>query len=66
MGAIPEGWLTAIAPTAVSATLGASIVVVDEPMLAPDLTGAPVVLLGGLLTVFAALAASDESPLTDE
>jgi hypothetical protein len=57
-----SGWLTAIALTIVGIAIGGSIAFVDGTLLASDLTGTPVVLLGGLVAVFATLAASDESP----
>ena len=66
MDRVPNGWLAAIALTAVSILVGASVTFVDEAVLSSDLTGTPLILVGGLLTVLAALAASNPSPLTDD
>ena len=65
MEELPSGWLAAIALTITSAVLGGGIALADQSLLGSDLTGPPIVLLGGLLAVFAALATRDESPLTD-
>lgn len=65
MDEVPNDWLAAIALTAVSIVVGASVIFVDEAVLGSGLTGTPLVLLGGLVTVLAALAASTPSPLTD-
>lgn len=66
MDRVPNGWLAAIALTAVSILVGASVTFVDDAVLGSDLTGTPLIVAGGLVTVLAALAASDPSPLTDE
>jgi hypothetical protein len=65
MERVPSGWLAAIALTAVSILVGVSVTFVDEAVLGSDLTGTPLILVGGLMAVLAALAASGPSSLTD-
>jgi hypothetical protein len=64
MERLPPDWLAAIALTTLSILVGASVVFVDGAVLGSDLTPT-LVVLGGLVTVLAALAASGSSPLTD-
>ena len=63
MERVSDERLAAIALTAVSTPVGASVTVVDDAVLGSDLTGPPLII-GGIVTVLAALAASDPFPLT--
>lgn len=64
MERVSDERLAAIALTAVSTPVGASVTVVDDAVLGSDPTDTPLII-GGLVTVLAGLAASDPSPLTD-
>jgi hypothetical protein len=64
MDRLSPRWQAAIALTAVGIVVGASVTVVDDPIVGSDLTGTPLALLGGLVTVLAARATDSHSPLT--
>jgi hypothetical protein len=64
MDRLSPRWQAAIALTAVGIVVGASVTVVDDPIVGSDLTGTPLALLGGLVTVLAAQATDSHSPLT--
>jgi len=61
MDRLPPNWQAAIALTAVGIVVGGGLAFVDGAVLRSDLTGTPLVLLGGLLTVLATRA-TDSDP----
>ena len=62
MERFPRGWQAAIALTTIGVVGGAILALADESITGSDLTGTPLVVLGGLVTVLAAQAAQKQSP----